>query len=306
MKEKSYLSVIVYLNNKTKNISLFLINLHNYLKDEFENFEIILVNNGFEDEKDLTTELLKQKLSGHISIINFPWKQNIEMAMLAATELSVGDFIVEIDSPNNINSFSLIKKIFLKCADGYDIVAATPSNRNSLINKIFYKIIKNFSDIKVNLNSEPIRIITRRALNSALKSKEKIRFRQICYQLTGFPSKLMVYENNTKYLANKTTKEKVSLALEIILTYTNFGLKLIFSFSLFFLIISLVVGLYTIFIYLNFQQVVSGWTTTMLFLSFGFSGFFLITGILTKYLVIILSEIKNQKSYVLKSIKKIK
>jgi len=306
MKEKSYLSVIVYLNNKTKNINHFLINLHNYLKKEFENFEIILVNNGMENEKDLRIQLLKQKLSCHISVINFPWKQNIEMAMLAATELSVGDFVIEIDSPNNINSFSIIKKIFLICTDGYDIVSATPSNRNSLINKIFYKIIKNFSDIKVNLNSEPIRIITRRALNSALKSKEKIRFRQICYLQTGFPSKILVYENKTKYLANKSIKEKISLALEITLIYTDFGLKLIFSFSLLFFLISLAVGIYAIFIYLNLQQVVSGWTTTMLFLSFGFSGIFLITGILTKYLVIILSEIKNQKPYVLKSIKKIK
>lgn len=306
MKEKSYLSVVVYLNKNTSYIKSFLSNLNDYLIKEFEHFEIILVNNGSKEESYTAIQSLKEKLGGHASIINLPWRQSIEIAMFAGTSLSVGDFIIEIDSPENISSLSIINKLFKKCTDGYDIVSATPNSRISLLSKLFYKLVKNFSNISINLNSEPIRIITRRALNAALKSKEKIRFRQITYQLTGFISESLVYKQNEKYKANKTIREKISLALEIVLSYTDFGLKLTFSLSLFFLLISIIVGIYTIYAYLYFQQVATGWTTTMLFLSFGFSGFFLITGVLTKYLVMILSETKDRQPYIVRSIKKIK
>ena len=306
MKEKSYLSIIVYLNNNTEYTNNFLSNLNDYINKNFEHFEIILVNNGNKEENYTEIKSLSKKLGGHASIINFPWKQNVEISMFAGTNISVGDFIIEIDSPENIDSLSIIKKLFQKCLEGYDIVSAIPSNKPSWSSELFYKMIKKFSNAAINLHSEPIRIITRRALNSALRSKEKIRFRQVTYQLTGFPSTSIFYEKKTSYCSNKNIKEKFSLALEVILSYTNIGLNLTFLLSLFFLLTSLIAGLYTVYIYLNFKQVASGWTTTMLFLSFGFSGFFLITGILTKYLTMILSETKNKQPYVIRSIKKIK
>lgn len=306
MKEKSYLSVVVYLNKNTGYIKKFLSNLNGYLIKEFEHFEIILVNNGSKEDSYTTIQSLKEKLGGHASIINLPWKQNIEISMFVGTSLSVGDFIIEIDSPENISSLSVINKLFKKCTSGYDIVSATPNSKINFLSKLFYKIVKKFSNVNINLNSEPIRIITRRALNATLKSKEKIRFRQIAYQLTGFASESFTYEHKGEYQANKTLKEKISLALEIILSYTDFGLKLTFSLSLLFLLVSMIVGIYTIYAYLNFKQIATGWTTTMLFLSFGFSGFFLITGVLTKYLVMILSETKDRELYIVESIKKIK
>lgn len=306
MKEKSYLSVVVYLKNNLKHSQKFVAKLNHYLTKKFEHFEIILVNNGNKIDSQNITKSIENKLGGHASIINLPWKQDIEASILAGTSLSVGDFVVEIDSPENVHDLSIISRLFEKCTEGYDIVSATPDRNKDLFSRLFYFFLKNISNTKVNISTEPIRIMTRRALNSALKSKEKVRYRQVLYLLTGFPHATINYSPNGKYHSNKSLGEKLSLALEIMLSYTDFGLKLTFGLSLLFLLISMAVGLYVTYVYLNFKQVATGWTTTMLFLSFGFSGLFLITGILTKYLTMVLSETKDRPPYVIESIQKIK
>lgn len=306
IKEKSYLSVITYINNDTVHTQKFVVNLHAYLLKTFDNFEIILVNNGNQDSAIKKYYELSNQVQGHISIINLPWKHNIEAAMLAGADLSVGDFIIEIDSPENIYDLGIIRKIFDKCTSGFDIVSAIPNEQRLSLSHWFYYLIKKFSKLSLNLNSEPIRILTRRALNAALRSKEKVRYRQVSYFLTGYPYNFVGFDLIGKYQSNKTFSEKVSFALEIVLSYTDLGINLTLGLSFFFLLLSLLVGLYAISIYLTSKQVALGWTTTMLFLSFGFSGFFLITGVLTKYLMMVLLETKNRSQYVVQSIKKVK
>lgn len=306
MKEKSYLSVVMCLNYNNVKARNFIQRIHGYLNKRFEHFELILINNGIKNDNYVDIQSLKAKNGGHVSLVNLAWKQSIETAMLAGTDAAVGDFVIEIDAPENIGSLSIIQNLFDKCTKGFDVVSATPINSKTLISQLFYLIVKKFANISVNLQSEPIRIVSRRALNSALRSKERNRFRQISYQMTGFPHAVISYRLNRSYAPNKSFAEKISLASEVILNYTDLGLKLTVALSFIFLLLSFAAGIYTVYIYLNFNQVVSGWTTTMLFLSFGFSGFFLITGILTKYLTMILSEIKNQRPYTVGSIKKIK
>ncbi len=307
MKEKSYLSAIVYLNSLTRHTHKFVTGLNTYLQNRFEHFEIILVNNNNKgDEYNKIVESIKENIGGHATIINLPWRQDIEASMLAGSDLSIGDFILEIDSLENINDLSIIDKLFKKCTEGFDIVAATPVEKKDLLSQWFYHFIKRFSNIDINLNSEPIRIITRRALNSALKSKEKVRFRQILYLLTGFSNTCIEYKPKNKYISNKSISEKISLALEIILSYTNFGLQLTFGLSFLFFLLSIGVGIYAFYVHLTFEQVARGWTTTMIFLSFGFTGFFLITGVITKYLAMVLLETKNRSPYTIQSIQKIK
>ena len=50
---------------------------------------------------------------------------------------------------------------------------------------------------------------------------------------------------------------------------------------------------------------ISGWTTTMLFLSLGFSGVFIVTSIIAKYISIILQEQKAGNLYTVESLQKL-
>lgn len=70
------------------------------------------------------------------------------------------------------------------------------------------------------------------------------------------------------------------------------------------LLSTLFVFIYTIVIFFS-KNPVQGWTTTMLFLSFGFFGIFALMTIAIKYLDIIINLLFKNKIYLIESIEKL-
>lgn len=68
--------------------------------------------------------------------------------------------------------------------------------------------------------------------------------------------------------------------------------------------IAAILAIYSLVIYLNGMAVV-GWTTTMLFLSFGFFGFFILMTVVIKYLSLILNITFRKEKYLFQSIEKL-
>jgi len=306
MKEKTFISVVAYAHNSEKTVIQFLEKIHNFFSDKFDSFEIILVNDASTDK---TLELItqhKEKYNGKVTIITTAWKHNCELAMLAGTEMAIGDFIYEIESTNLEFPLESLWSAYEKSATGFDIVFASPNGKLNTSSKIFYKILGNFSYQKLQLRTESFKLITRRALNSILKSKDKNRYRKIIYRSSGFPATNIFFKPTKDIQSNMSFREKMQLAIDVLLSFSNIGLKLTFFLSILFLIISISIGIYAISIYLTKTFVVTGWTTTMLFLSFSFSGVFLILTILGKYLAMILEESKVKPAYFIQSIKRIK
>lgn len=305
MKEKSFLSVVIYTYNQITKLSKKILDIDQFLFENFDSYEIIIVNNDSNDDTAKKIRIIEKKLKNSTTLINLNKKQNIETAILAGTDLAIGDFIVEIENIEARFNPSLILKLFKKCISGFDIVSARAINSQKE-SQLFYKIFNKINNLNINLKTEPITIITRRALNQALRSKEKNRYRKILYLNTGFPYTTIDYDSKKQIKSNKTFKEKISLGIEMLLSFSNIGLDFTFLLSFLFFIFSILIGIYTIYTYLTYKQVISGWTTTMLFLSFGFSGMFLIIGILIKLITMVLHETKDKPQYSVQSIQRLK
>jgi dolichol-phosphate mannosyltransferase len=307
MKEKKFISVVAYAHNSEKTVVQFLESIHDFLKNKFDSLEIIVVNDASTDKTLEQINQHKQKYNGKVTVISTAWKHNCELAMLAGIEMAIGDFIYEIDSTNLEFPVDSLWEAYQKSATGFDVVFASPNSKLNTSSRIFYKILGKFSYQKLDLRTESFKLITRRALNAILKSKDKNRYRKIIYRSSGFPTAIIFFKPTKKIQSNMTLQEKISLATDILLSFSDIGLKLTLFLSLLFFIISVSIGIYTVLIYLTERSIViAGWTTTMLFLSFSFSGMFLILAILGKYLTIILEETKERPSYFLQSIKRIR
>ena len=74
--------------------------------------------------------------------------------------------------------------------------------------------------------------------------------------------------------------------------------------SVIMMLVTAIVAIYAICIFLS-SNPMEGWTTTMLFLSFGFFGIFAILAIVIKYLSIIVNLIFKKSKYIVESIDKI-
>ncbi len=98
-REKNFVSCVVYLHNESSCAKGFLKAVCKVMRDNFEKYEIICVNDGCTDD---TIEQVKAFLAEEthkpvVSLINLSYYQGVESAMNAGRDLAVGDFLFEFD-----------------------------------------------------------------------------------------------------------------------------------------------------------------------------------------------------------------
>ncbi|MGG4394308.1 glycosyltransferase [Paenibacillus thiaminolyticus] len=307
-KEKNFISVVVYMYNSEATISYFLKKLNEIFSEYFNAYEFILVN---DDSKDSTVALAREALSDlkeNATVINLAWKHGLELAMLAGTDMAIGDFVFEFDSTIINYDLELIIDTYRECLEGYDIVAVSERKHQKLSSRLFYKFLNHISYKKMKLTTETFRIVSRRAINRVSMSKEKIRYRKALYHYSGLNTAVLFY-NASNSMSNvnlgMTTGAKISLGLDVLISNSNIGTRIAGLISSIFLIFAIVAGVYAISVYATLDYIEPGWTTTMLFLSASFAGLFLILFVISKYLTTILFEIQERPSYIFKSIEKV-
>ena len=305
MKEKPFISIVVYLYNRQKEISGFLKSMDKLFSKNFEGYEFVLVNDCSTDK---TLKIAKETIKDikcSVSIINLTRKYNDEIAMLAGADKSIGDYIFEMDSPIIDYPTKLILKTYKKAIKGYDIVAAVPNAPIKLSQRLFYNLIIKFSHLDIGLTLESFRIVSRRAVNSILNITEKTRYRKGLHSYIGFSKTKIHYNkiNNKSTIIDRSLSEKISLGLDIIVSFTKLGLIISLFLSIILFLFSLGMGIYALYDYFFGEDIAgTGWASVIAFLSIGFSGIFLILGMLVNYASKILIEAQNRPLYNVKSI----
>lgn len=306
-KEQNFISIIVHIRNDEKYITDFIKNVDDLFADKFEAYEFVLINNNSVDASADRIRQIQNEINGDIILITLPWTHDIEVAMFAGVDIAIGDFVFEFDT--TVIDFELkeILNVYYKCMEGYDIVAASSGKNMNIGARLFYRYLNKVSYKKMDLQSESFRIVSRRAINRALNSKQKTKYRKALYHYSGLGSTNITY--NPISTDNRKAKTsfwgRLALAVNILIGFSNIGTRISFLFSIIFLLLSMLAACYTIYSFITFEGIEPGWTTTMLFLSGSFSGIFLILALLSKYMVVILYEVQNNPDYTFQSVERL-
>ncbi len=307
-KEKNFISAVIYVHNNEKYIADFLINLNNVLNDNFDHYEIICVDDKSTDESVKEIKKVSKKLDGAVvNIVYMSYYQGLEMSMNAGIDLAIGDFVYEFDNIYIDYSNDVIIDVYKKTLEGYDIVSAESNSKKRLSSKLFYKLFNKNSDSMYNINTETFRILSRRAINRVKSINATIPYRKAVYANCGLKVNTMKY-NAIKDLNVKLSKEVIDsrkdLAVDSIILFTNVAYKLAIALAIIMMIVAIGTGIYTVYVFFS-SQPVAGWTTTMLFLSFAFSGMFAILTIIIKYCSIIIDLIFKKQKYLIENVEKV-
>ena len=93
-KEKNFISAVIYVYNNEKEIEQTLTNINNILKENFNKYEIICVNDASTDNSFAKIENFAKTLQDEIlTTINMSHYQGIELSMNAGVDFAIGDFI---------------------------------------------------------------------------------------------------------------------------------------------------------------------------------------------------------------------
>lgn len=290
-----YISVIVAIANDSLHAIDSLTKLQQFLRQNFKNYELILVDNCSQDG---SISLVKNNFT-NISVIELSYVHTIHEALAAGIDLAVGDFIFEIENLDTVDPAGM-HQIFVKAKSGCDFVFLL-SNHKSFRSKLFYRtlgfIIHNNKFLEYSTTIATI--ASRRGLNKLSDTGNRVIHRKVAYSLSGLNIGLIyshLSSKNKRRLIND-----ISLTIDTFIYYTNVMSRLSVAVSFIFLTISAFFVLYSIYSYLT-KSTVEGWASLSLISSFGFFGMFLMIAIVTKYLDHILHGISKNKSYIYSNI----
>lgn len=303
-KEKNFVSLVAYVHNNQNDISNFYLGIHDLLTNNFEKSEIIFIADYVTDESINIIQNLSLNSDIPISIIRFSKYHGLELAMTAGVDLSIGDFVIEIDSIQTNFDLSLVLNAYFRCLEGFDIVSASPNNNIRLTSKMFYYIYNMNSHNTNKLKTESFRVISRRAINRIQSLNISIPYRKAVYSNSGLKSDTIYYSSIKGKQDNSDIRVKGWLAIDSIILFTDFAFRFSFFLTSLMMLGTLSIIAYSLIIYFS-EKPIEGWTTTMLLISGGFFGIFLIFTIIIKYLSLLLDLVFKKQTYIIESIEKL-
>lgn len=308
----SFISLVGLLEPDKERVQKYLKNMQNVLKTNFSDYEIILVNNMCPVDFEPWLQELSEEIRRSITVINLSQKVLDDNAFVAGLDRANGDFTVILDM-QFAGEPELILDMYNKTQENYDVVYLRYKKRKMPLLKrpfyrLFYYLMNRNSEFKIDPKMHTNRIISRRALNSIVRVREKMRYMKGIYAYVGYKSAWI--ERDIQESSNKNRKHFKSavIALTSFTDIVSSMLKWVFIFSLLFSIgvavNALLVKLAGYDILGNAQTAVPGWTSQILYLSGMFSVLFFMLYLMSLYLVSINSEIKQRPVYIVESFKR--
>ena len=300
-KEKKLISAVIYLYNNEEVIVSFIKKIAAELDTNFENFEIVIVNDSSSDN---SVNKIKQdiELKQHkISIVQMSFHQGIELSMNAGVDLTIGDFVYEFDDLFIDYDLTLIFESYKKLISGSDIVTVSPTKSNSFLSNSFYKIYNYFSINGYQIGSDRFRILSRRSINRAYSISKTIPYRKALYANSGLKINAINYDPK-KYESKTKNLFKNKMAINALIIYTNLAFKISIGITLMLFLFTLGTVFYTIIVFFSDKKPIEGWTTLMIVLSASFSGLFFLIAIVIKYLSLIVELIYTKKVYLFENV----
>ena len=289
------LSVVVPCYNEGKSINEFYEKLKSELDEKKISHEIIMVNDGSEDDTNDFLISLNEK-DKNVKIITFSRNFGKEAAMFAGLKEARGKYVAIMDADLQ-HTPQMLTQMYDKLIDEpkYDIVCAYKSNRKDegsikrTLTSIFYKINNKISEAKLLPGASDFRVFKASVKDAIVALPERKRFLKGIFSWVGFNTIYVPYmPEKRQYGTSKWSIIKlIKYSLSGIISFSTFPLSFVFMLS----IIIFLIGLINFILMGNLSH-----KTIILFESF----IMLSIGMMSLYVSRIYKESLNRPCYIIK------
>lgn len=301
--EKKY-SFVVPAYNEEKNIGTLYRKIVDLMKAISNNWELIFINDGSHDST--LALLIELSLSDKkVKYINFSRNFGQQAALIAGLKNCSGDAIITLDCDLQ-DPPQLISQMIEQWNKGFDIVYARRIKRNDRLFKkysaiLYYKLLDNFSDIKIPRNVGDFRLIDKKVLTVLTQMNEKAIYLRGMVAWVGFKHTFVDFERpeRTAGETNYTLKKMLKLSMDGLITFSLLPLKL----GMWLGLLSITLGT-SFLIYMVIDMLINHskyelfkWLSVIIFIFFGFT--FVLIWILGEYIGRIYNEAKNRPIYII-------
>lgn len=307
-KEKNFVSAVVYCCNDADKIGGFIQRLDETLESNFLKYEIIVVNDSSTDDsakkiREYAHAVNQTEKEHTITLLNMSFRQGLEASMNAGLNLTIGDFVFEFDSLNEDYQMSLLMDVYHHSLTGFDIVSARCDRNPKWMAGQYYKLFNSHAHLQHPIGPETFRLLSRRAINRIHSITQSIPYRKASYANCGLAVDTIKYKPST-IVKRRKYNDSWMVALESLFLYTDVPFRATMALAIFMFIVSATFGIYAI-VFRLMSTPVEGWTTTIFFMSFGFSGLFIILAMVIRYMQTLVRLNFRKKDYLFESIEKL-
>jgi glycosyltransferase involved in cell wall biosynthesis len=297
MKSEIFISVVLIVKNKTELLVHYIDKLSPYIDEKYNDYEIVIIDQNSNDDNE---NKLADTLSIHQSIRHIRLSQEVssDVALAAGIENAIGDFVVNL----NINSdnHELIPLVIEKGTEGNEIVVCVSEKVNSFsyraLKKISSSLLKSIG-YSLPSNSTGTFCFSRRAINAITESgrsycKLHMRIANIGYPLCSFECDSFIDSSK-----NKSIISGVKETLHHMIFNSTKPLRWMSFLGVVGSLMAMFFSLYSVVTHIFNDQVASGWTTTILFMSTLFAMLFIMLAFFGEYLARLLNDRSEHKEY---------
>lgn len=268
------------------------------------NFEIILVEDCSSDK---SWDIIEQLCHRDKRVKGIKLSRNFgqHCAITAGLDQAEGQWAVVMDCDLQDPPEKIID-LYQRAIQGYHIVEAKFINRkeswlNQIRSIIFWKLLSFLAGTKFDPQIGNFRIMSRQVIDSFCRYREQLRYLGGIIKLMGFKtSKISIvrearHQGKTSY----TLRKLLSVAVDIIVAYSDKPLKASIYFGFIITVLSLLIGSIVIGLWLAGYTSLPGWTSVVL--SIYFVGGIIIgnLGIIGIYLARTFNETKRRPLYLI-------
>lgn len=299
MKSDSFVSVVMVVDLPGAALHEAVMEIQGDLDRRYTDYEIVLIAQGPMCDSvsgGQVGAMLKQLPS--IRYIQLAAHVHADVAWAAGLESAIGDFVVLFDYL--VDPLSAIAESVNACKSGFDVVVGVAKQAPSLA----YRILRACSDrilaavdYRLPRNATGLRCLSRRAVNSVMRTG---RFHHQLYlriQKTGYPSCAFYYELRPGGGVEKSLVRGFRHLVRLLVFNSSRPLRWMSGMGLMGSCAAFLFAAYSVLIHLVSGNVVQGWTTTILFMSTLFMLQFIMMAFFGEYIGRLLDDRSEQADY---------
>ncbi len=306
MDKMPFVSVVLPSYNEAKNVVPVYQSLVKVLENEAQlRFEIIYVDDGSADNTAETVEALSQK-DPRVKLIQLFRNFGHQNALTAGIANASGDVIITMDSDLQ-HPAETIREMLAKYHEGNDVVytvrlGGQKGFLKNLSSSLFYKVFNNLTGMNISKDSSDFRLISRKVADNLNAMREKNRFLRGMTPWIGGRCATVEYVVNPRLHGKPsyTWKKSLLLAVAGLLSFSTLPLKIIFFTGVLCCTVSLGSGVYVICHKIFIGTALPGYTDIIVSILFLNGLQFVFLGIIGRFLVVVLDEIRDRPNYIIR------
>ena len=299
-----YLSIVSPVYRAAEIVEKLVSEIHLSVKTITDDYEIILVEDGSPDDSWNKIEAIC-KVDSKVRGIKLSKNFGQHPAIAAGLKVSTGEWVVVMDCDLQDRP-SEIPNLHTKALEGFDAVQASRKNRQDslgkkLTSKIYFSILRYFTDVKFDGNVANFGIFKRNVVDAVCSMQEPIFVFPIMINWIGF-KKTILEVNHSERAEGKSSynfRRLFELAVNIILANSDKPLWIMMKFGLSIASIAILLALFILFGYIKGFVTQPGYSS--IFLSIWLLGGIIITmiGAVGLYVGKIYEGVKDRPKYII-------